>query len=396
MKHNPSRNILYNLVLINAFVYISSSLYGPFLSSYYSAGGISSIEIGILLTIGPITSILIQPLWAMASDRTGRRKAVLALVTLGSAAAMFSYYLGSSFVTYFIATLLVSVFSTSIVPLSDAIIIREAGRINYGFAQIRMGGTIGFSLTVVFAGSILKSYPDFMFFMGFIGYLLLFLFVMRLPADERALRKADSGTYGYTIRSRARDFFDIFQSNTAYLILAYALISQIGLSFYWSFLGVYLHDSGYGQGILGWMNCASALSEIPALLLINRLIKKFGSIKILTSSCIILSLRIFLVTMGTLPFFFTAQILQGISYMTIYFSCAVYINDNVKPGKQALGQSALAITQMGIGSIIGNIAGGHLVGFLGIRNAYILMSIVILFITAALTATRSILHKKRQ
>jgi PPP family 3-phenylpropionic acid transporter len=106
MKHHSSRILLFDLLMINAFVYISSSFYGSFLSPYYSARGISSLEIGILLTIGPISSILIQPLWAMISDRTGRIKAVLALVTLGSAVSMFSYYLGSTFIMYFIASLL--------------------------------------------------------------------------------------------------------------------------------------------------------------------------------------------------------------------------------------------------------------------------------------------------
>jgi PPP family 3-phenylpropionic acid transporter len=394
MKHHSSRILLFDLLMINAFVYISSSFYGSFLSPYYSARGISSLEIGILLTIGPISSILIQPLWAMISDRTGRIKAVLALVTLGSAVSMFSYYLGSTFIMYFIASLLLSVFSTSIIPLSNAIIIREAERINYSFSQIRMGGTIGYSISVVIAGIINKNNPDIMFFMGFIGYMLLFLFVMGLPADEITLRNAGSGTS--VVKSSVRDVFDIFQSNTAYLILVYALISQLGLSFNGSFLGMFIRDAGYGHDILGWMNSASALSEIPILLLIMRLIKKFGSIRILTISCIILSLRMLIVSIGTLPFILLAQILQGMSSMAIYFSCVIYISENVKPGKQALGQSTLAFTQLGLGSIIGNIAGGYLVDILGIRNTFILISVATMLITAALSAVRWYIIRRKK
>lgn len=396
MKIKSSRILLFNLLLINAFVYISSSFYASFLSSYYSARGISSLEIGILLTIGPISSIMIQPLWAMASDRTGRRKIVLAFVTLGSAISVLSFYLGSSFSSYFIAAFLLSVFSTSIIPLSDAIVIKQAEHINYSFSQIRMGGTIGYSITVIIAGIINKKNPDIMFFMGFIGYLLLFLFVLGLPADEITIKKADSNTSGLAVKLKVRDIFDLFRSKTAYLILVYALISQIGLSFNGSFLGVYLRDLGYGHDILGWMNSASALSEIPVLLLIIRLIKKYGSINILTFSCIMLSFRMFLITIGTLPFILLAQMMQGMSSMAIYFSCVVYISENVKPGKQSFGQSTLALTQMGIGSIIGNIIGGYLAGVLGIRNTFYLISSGILFITAALAAARYIiLHKKR-
>jgi MFS family permease len=258
-----------------------------------------------------------------------------------------------------------------------------------------MGGTIGYSIAVIIAGIINKKNPDIMFFMGFIGFLLLFTFILGLPADEITIKKADINRSGLAVKFKARDIFDIFRSKTAYLILVYALISQIGLSFNSSFLGVFLRDLGYGHDILGWMNSVSALSEIPILLLIIRLIKKFGSINILTCSCILLSLRMFLITIGTLPSIILAQMMQGMSSMAIYFSCVVYISENVKPGKQSLGQSTLALTQMGMGSIIGNIIGGYLAGVLGIRNTFFLISSGILLVTAALAAARHIiLHKK--
>lgn len=394
MGTNSSRATGFNLVMINAFVYISSSVYGPFLGPFYSSRGISPIQIGILLTIGSVASILIQPLWAMLSDRTGRRKSILSLVVLGSGFTMFSYYLGNTFTTFFIATVLVSVFTTSIVPLSDAIIIRVAGKINFEFAIIRMGGTIGFAIFVVLAGSLLKLKPNSLFSMGFIGYMLLLIFVLQLPAENKIPIKDNRGSeFQRHHGGRINALWNIFETNMVFFILAFALLSQIGLSFYWSFLGVYVVDLGYGQDTVGWLNCASALSELPALIFINRLIKKFGSMKILFVSCIILSLRIFLVTRGSLPFILLAQILQGISYMTVYFSCAVYINDHVKPGKQSQGQSTLAIMQMGVGSVIGNVAGGYLVDALGIEKAYTLMSVVILITTLMIITIQAIYRR---
>lgn len=379
MKTRSFRATGFLLLMINAFAYIASGVYLPFISHYYALKGIDPIEIGILMTIGPLASVFIQPLWAMVSDRTGRRKTVLGLVVLGSGVSMFSYYLGQTFTSFLIATVFVTLFATSVLPLSDAIIIREAGKMNYEFSKIRMGGTIGFAIFVGLAGMILKQKPDSLFFMGSIGYMAMFLFVLKLPkedyhceiekTDEAVSKKPGGGAGGLT---------GIFKTKKIIFVLAFALLGQIGLSFYWSFMGVSLQDLGYGQNILGWLNCAAAITEIPILIFINRLIKKYGTMRIIFISCIILSLRIFLISLGNLPSIIMSQFLQGGSYMSIYFSCAVYINDNVKPGKQSQGQSTLAIVQMGIGSIIGSIAGGFLVEALGIANAFAVVSAFIL------------------
>ncbi len=394
MKKQSVHAIGFNLLLVNAFVNICFALYIPFLSTFYATKGINSVEIGILLTISPVASILIQPLWAMFSDRLNKRKFFLALVVLGSALTIFSYYLGNTFTTYFIATALVSLFSTAILPLSDAITIREAGKYHFDFARIRMGGTIGYAFMVTITGWILRVRPNSLFFLGFLGYTALLVFVLRLPGDQNAKKEEKLTKASQDPSVGVKGILSIFNTKMILFVFAFALISQIGFSFYWGFLGVYLLDLGYGQSTLGWLNCISALSEVPALLIINKLIKKFGSLKILFASCIILSLRIFLVTMGSLPIIVLAQLLHGFTYMTIYFSCAVYINNNVRQGKQSQGQSLLAIMQTGIGSILGNIAGGYLVDLFGITSAYGLIAFV-LITSALIILLLQLLYEKR-
>ncbi len=395
MKSSSNKAIGYNLLLINAFVYIAASVYGPFQSAYFSSHGMNSVQIGILMTISPIASIFIQPLWAMVSDRTGKRKAILSLVVLGSALSLLSFYLGNTFVTYFIASVIFALFITSIIPLSDAIIIREANKISFDFAIIRMGGTLGFSIMVILAGRILVHQPHSLFFMGFLGYLCLLVFVLRLKKDP--VRKGEQVVKVQEQVSQRKDrgILTIFRSRMILFVLAFAFISQVGLSFYWSFFGVYLQDLGYGQTTLGWMNSISALSEVPALLFIKRLIRRFGAMKILFASCILLSIRIFLISLGSLPIIVMAQLLHGFTYMTIYFSCAVYISENVWHGKQSQGQSSLAIVQTGLGSILGNIAGGFLARQLGITSAYAFMATALA--AAALTiGLIQLLYRKKQ
>lgn len=65
----------------------------------------TAAQIGVLLTISPLAVVFIQPLWARLSDATGKRRLVLALLSLASAAAALLYYLGTSYTAVLVATI---------------------------------------------------------------------------------------------------------------------------------------------------------------------------------------------------------------------------------------------------------------------------------------------------
>lgn len=394
MKNKSVTLIGVNLFMINAFIYITLSQFSPYLTPYYSKVGINAVLIGILSTIGPMVAIFVQPIWAVISDRTGRRKDILSLVVLGSGISMFCYYIGRTFLTFFIASFLLSIFMTAIVPLSDAISIRNAHKYQFDFAKIRMGGTIGFAVMVIISGIIVKQNPPIMFFLGFIGYMILLFFVRKLPEEEN--HEAVVKRVNDPVKSKKKiTFLEIFELKQIIFILAFALISQIGISFHFSFLGVYMANMGLNESTIGFINCVAALSELPVLLLINRLMRKFSSTKIILISCFLVSLRIITVTGGSIIFFALAQALHGITFMTIYYSCAVYISKNVKPENQSKGQSTLAIMQMGIGSIVGNIVGGYLVDSFGLNSAFRFMAIFIIIATGIIAIIQFFYLKRK-
>lgn len=127
---NKERTILY-LFSINAIIYIASGFYTPFLSAYYAQKGIDAEKIGILLMIGPCVVLLTQRFWAKISDRTGKRKEVLLVTIVGSGFSMLLYYLGNSFLCMFFATVVVTSFTTAVIPLSDAILIARSLKEGY-------------------------------------------------------------------------------------------------------------------------------------------------------------------------------------------------------------------------------------------------------------------------
>ncbi len=383
-----------HLFLINAFVFIPAAQYTPFLSAYFAKAGISALEIGILLTIGPIVSIIIQPIWAYISDRTGKRKLVLCFVVLGTALSILSYYIGRSFLSFFIAAMLLAFFVTSIIPLNDANTLHIAHKNGLDFSKIRMGGTIGYAITVIFAGEIVKSIPSIGFLMGSIGYAILFLLIVRLPKEENTDPPPSEPKHTSVGHKEKKSLLHIFESKEIYFILAFAFINQVGLSFNYSFLGVYMLNMGMTESTMGLINCISALSELPVLFLINHIIKRISPMKISLIACFLLGLRILAVTGGSLPFVIMSAVLHGITFMTVYFSCAIFISKNVKPENQSKGQSILTIIQAGLASITGNIAGGFLVDQLGLKASYIIMASSVIIIAGLIALLQYSYEKK--
>lgn len=379
------RSAWLRLFLINVSFWVACGSCAPFISAYYKRIGLSFTQIGVLLAIGPIFAIFIQPLWAMLSDRTGKRKLLLILLALCTAGAYLLYYLGASFAVCLLAVLVVSLFSLALLPLCDALVIDRANAYGFPFARIRIGGTLGYAAMVFGAGMFLEKFDGAQFAVASVTYLLFAGAVMLLPQgsarkeaaparDEAAparreaapARKEAAPAWNKAVPARE----SIFDTSEILFVLALALIESLGLGFCGSFTGSYAVELGFGSSLIGVLSCISALSEVPILLFAGKLMDRFGEIPLLIFSGIMMSLRLCLTGMGLVPAMISAQLLQSVTYMTTYICCTQYISKHVRAGKMSQGQSALAIVQSGLAAVASNLFGGMLVDAVGTRQAF--------------------------
>ena len=359
------------LFLINVSFWVACGSCAPFISAYYKRIGLSFTQIGMLLAIGPIFAIFIQPLWAMLSDRTGKRKLLLILLALCTAGAYLLYYLGASFTVCLLAVLVVSLFSLALLPLCDALVIDRANAYGFPFARIRIGGTLGYAAMVFGAGMFLEKFDGAQFAVASVAYLLFAGAVMLLPQGGAREEAAPARREAAPARKKAVPAREsIFDTSEILFVLALALIESLGLGFCGSFMGSYAVELGFGSSLIGVLSCISALSEVPILLFAGKLVDRFGEIPLLIFSGVMMSLRLFLTGMGLVPAMISAQLLQSVTYMTTYICCTQYISKHVRAGKMSQGQSALAIVQSGLAAVASNLFGGMLVDAVGTQQAF--------------------------
>jgi MFS family permease len=381
----------------------------PFLNAYFALNGITNLQIGIIAAIGPVSALCFQPLWAVLSDRTEKRRLVLQMLAVFAGFAYLLYLTGTTFPVICFATIVSMAFNSAIMPLNDAIITKEAQEKNVNFAIVRMGGTVGFAIVILFVGGYLRTHPTHMFWIAlfsYIGYALVCFLLPRdkkrqkgMPADEKtspgeakqsglltARKRAEAnsgGSSGHGSRER------IFKSNEIFFVLIIAFIIQFALSFHAAFVSVFVVDLGYDQSMIGILFCISAFSEVPILLVIHKLIKRFNTVNLLCLSLFVVAVRVILVPIGAIPFIIASQILQGPTYMIAYYGCVTYIRDNVNEGKISQGQTILVMIQGGFATVLGGLAGGFLSDIFGLVRAFVIIAVfVVVSACAMLAATR--------
>lgn len=138
-------------------IFMTSSVVVSYLPLYYKSLQFTSVQIGLLYSIGPLISIISNLFWGVTSDKLGTLKKVL--ITLLVAQIVLSVALAQVSSYGLVALLLVCFyfFYFPIYPLNDSFAIMTAQAQGKSFIGIRVFGSIGFAVSALLFGFILRS-----------------------------------------------------------------------------------------------------------------------------------------------------------------------------------------------------------------------------------------------
>jgi oligosaccharide:H+ symporter len=364
------------LYAINGMYWVTTVFYISYMSAYYREKGLSAPQIGIMYIVNPLTALLVQPLWARISDRTGRRRRVLTGLSVISAVCVLFYTRADTFGEIFATSILFYFFNCAILPLCDALVIDQARIAKTHFSHVRMSGTVCYALVAILSSRYLGADIEKMFRLGSVSLILFTLLCLGLPKDIPASgRSVSKGHIG--------SILDIFDTRAVLGIFVFEFAIYFGLQFAVSFNGVFLLELGCDSSILGIVSCISASCQIPVLLCADKLYKRFGARKLmmLASASIILCLA--LASIGNVWMLITGQMLQSLAYMLCYYVCTRYVSLHVRDGKISQAQSMVVLIGTGLGSIGSALAGSSLVKAFDLKMAYFIMSLIVSAIAVA-------------
>ncbi|MCM8709924.1 MFS transporter [Clostridium sp. SYSU_GA19001] len=365
---NNSNILSAKLKFLYIFVCAAIACFFPFLTFYFQQKGFSYTQIGIALAFYSIAGVIAQPVWGFITDKYLNKKTSLMTAMLLSSLTIYIFIIAEGFYFIIISMILVLCFQSSVMPLSDAYtyeIIEQHKEIQYG--KIRLMGSLGYGVTTLCIGQAVKV-------IGINSAFILFSVVMFLGA----LIVISIKFKGKSIHEKidTSDIADIIKNNKFSIFLIMVIIVNISFGCNNSYITILIQNTGGDVSKLGLLWFVMAISEIPILFLGNKLLKKFSDLNLFILAIIFFALRFFLDSISYSYIFVIAiQVIHSLTYPLFLIASLNYLNRTVHQ-KMKTTAMTMYFASCGIGTFLGNIAGGMLLEHITIFTLFKLISFI--------------------
>ena len=294
-----------NMSLVYFFIFFSFGGLFPLLTVYLrDEVGLSGTEIGMIMSIGPIIMIFVQPLWGVVSDYTQRPREIITITMVITGAVALLYLPFSSYAAFLFIAALVALFQGAIVPLSDSITFNFVQKTGGDYGSIRLWGAAGFAVSVLLMGSLSDLFGLTIIFYGFALALWLCAFFTRKIPTEGKLTKVDLKK-GVSTLLYSKPF-------VLFMLVTFFVFGPIFANNF--YFGMLIQDVGGTLTGVGIAFLLAAGSEIPFMRWAGRWIERVGLIKILFLAAFVSSLRWFFYAWEPTPLLiYITTVAQGFS-----------------------------------------------------------------------------------
>ncbi|MBN1121577.1 MAG: MFS transporter [Anaerolineae bacterium] len=323
-----------NLLRLYFFVMWSGGAFlWPFISLFYARQNLNGMQIGVLVSIGSGVALLFAPLWGQWSDRSPHPARLLQIALVGTALISLVIGFHKVFLCLLLLTILNATLSCAVLPLSDSLALGIADRENYG--SVRMWGSLGWAVAVLFAGWLIEKTT---LLSGFYGFTTIFIgaaLLLFLVPDERARNDQNDPAPG-----RAGSIKTLLGNRNLLALAGAVCVWYFIEGSFRNFEPLYLDQLGAGESVLGLLNTLRALAEIPAMLWADQLGRRRSPSLLIIVALIARGLACAaIVASPSVPVIVLVRTIDGLSGAFLYVGIVVFI------GKYApVGQRTFAIT----------------------------------------------------
>ena len=339
--------------------YGANAVYQGYISLYYTQLGFRSDQLGCISAATALAAIAAQPLWGTLGDRTQKRTRLLALLCVAAALALLPALLSAGFALQIVVAALFYAFFCALLPLGDAILLEGLGE-GGGFGPYRLAGGLSFAAAGAVYGAL--SLPA--------GGAVWCTSILLVAAAGAAYLLPDSP-------GKQRDrvpFAKLLQNKELLVLILFLLPVQSTMGYFYTFYAPHFKAlPGGTDALLGASYLISAASEVPYLLLCDRIYRRFGAKKPMCVAAGVMALRWLLLgrARSAVPALLT-QLLHGGGFIVLSVSMAKYVSDQVAPELRTSGQMLLNMVSFGAARVIGNLGGGLLAECIGRDAAFLL------------------------
>jgi MFS transporter, PPP family, 3-phenylpropionic acid transporter len=357
------------------FLYFAGlGIFFPYYALYLRENaGLSGTAVGVVLASIRSIALFAQPLWGNLADRTGARRAVLALLTLATAVGLLALYAADGFVQLLVCTAAGALFMTAVLPISFSVAFAMFGRTDpHAFGLARVWGTVGFLVGVaafpylldlyqarfapVAAAAVSEPGLELMFLAAAALTVLAAVSCRKLPRSEAMQARAERGEWRELLRERAVRRL-LVVSFLAYLFLQGPI----------EMFPLFVTARGGDLETVGHMWILMLLLEIPLVALSGAGVQRLGARALLTVGIAAGGLRwVISVLTASEPVLYAVQLLHGVVVTGLLLGGPLYLEKVVPQRLRSTAQSGLAMFGVGAGGLLSSILTGWLIDLSGV------------------------------
>ncbi len=359
---------------LNFLLYATSAFVMPFLALYYQSLDFTGAQIGLLMGLSPLITLVSAPLWTGMADKTRRHRLMMNLALIASIITLFVFPGFQAFGPVLLLAILYNAFYAPVSSFVDSATMFMLGDQKELYGRIRLGGTLGFGLAAWIAGILVQNYGLRYAFWGG-GTLLLLAFLVSQKLVYGSLKTGASLKQGVrTLLANPRWF----------LFLTLALVSGFALAAMNTYLFPYLKELGASESMMGLALTLGTLSEIPVLFFGHLLLKRLKPNGLFTLALTMTGIRLVLLAFAHTPeLALMLQLLNGLTFPAIWVAGVAYADENAPAGMRTTAQGLFNAAVFGLGTAVGGLVGGPLLENQGGHVLYLTYGVVVLISVAS-------------
>ena len=368
-KFKASKNKrFFELSVLDSVMWTTMASY-IFIAVFLKNNGLSTSTIGILISTGAVFSIITQPLWGSLCDGVlGTKKTMIATAFLGGVSTLALAAVKNIsviMVIYVIRTISMA----PMMMLFDNYVVSECKisktRMDYG--AIRIWGSIFYAAAAAVLGWATEKLGINIafYFQAVLSFLLIWLIIKYVNDNPPIVN---------TKEKHKRKWFDknIFSLSFVF-ILIYIFFVMLADNSLNSFFPLIFQDAGGSLNMLGISSSIRAIVEVPFFLSTARLIKRFGSKKVMLVAVSFTALRVLGFIICTQPTQLLLVNLFGAPAYCLFTAGMLHYVYEISPeNSKTTAQLIVSSLGLSLSHVVSSSAGGFILENYGVK----IMSII--------------------
>ena len=379
------------------YVFAICGFQGRFMSLFYQERGLSDSQVGIVLSVGCLISIIAAPFWTGLADSLPRHDSKEVILMLTIAVAEITFMAGAlidvgtipveyNFLYLFSLRIIGSFCFATWWPLVNAISLEDL-HVQHGkegsklFGRQRLWGAVSWLIVHIFQGPLIDLYGTKTMFYGHFATSIITIIKVRQYASikhhhkEEKQQSSKASIFSREVFAMLTKTYEHF----GFFLLMFS--SAAGMSLVENLLFLFfvndLKMTAFGCGV---SVAITVLFEIPLFLWSEHAIKYFGVPVLLSIASLSYIVRVVVYTLVPTGWWvLLVEPLHGITIAAITVAANEFVHSHAPKGLEASAQGLLAASRNGLGFFFGTSVGGYVMDWFGSVVLYRTFALLVTF-----------------